>query len=175
MRVTAVQVEPGSLPVLATAVSRGVCIAVALALLSGCAWMPFRHGSKEGKTNDCNKPQLYEQAASRPPLAIPVGLDALNTRGALRIPELREPEAPRKLSDACLDEPPKFSNARLLPGPRDKKAEKKQLEALKAQEKAQKADEKRKKADEKRKKADAKAAPAAPAPAPDPVAPPATP
>jgi len=168
MRVTAVQVEPGTLPVLATSASRGLCIAVALALLSGCAWMPFRHGSKEGKANDCNKPQLYEQAASRPPLAIPVGLDALNTRGALRIPELREPEAPRKLSDACLDEPPKFSNARLLPGPRDKKAEKKQLEALKAQEKAQKADEKRK-------KADAKAAPAAPAPAPDPVAPPATP
>ena len=168
MRVTAVQVEPGTLPILATSASRGLCSAVALALLSGCAWMPFRHGSKEGKANDCNKPQLYEQAASRPPLAIPVGLDALNTRGALRIPELREPEAPRKLSDACLDEPPKFSNARLLPGPRDKKAEKKQLEALKAQEKAQKADEKRK-------KAQAKTAPAAPAPAPAPVAPPATP
>ena len=166
MRVTAVQVEPGTLPVLATSASRGLCIAVALALLSGCAWMPFRHGSKEGKANDCNKPQLYEQAASRPPLAIPVGLDALNTRGALRIPELREPEAPRKLTDACLDEPPKFSNARLLPGPRDKKAEKKLLEAQKAQEKAQKADVKRK-------KAEAKAAPTAPAPAP--IAPPATP
>ena len=175
MRVTAVQVESGTLPALATSASRGLCIAVALALLSGCAWMPFRHGSKEGKANDCNKPQLYEQAASRPPLAIPVGLDALNTRGALRIPELRESEAPRKLSDACLDEPPKFSNARLLPGPRDKKAEKKQLEALKAQEKAQKAQEKAQKADEKRKKAQAKTAPAAPAPAPAPVAPPATP
>ena len=168
MRVTAVQVEPGTLPVLATSASRGLCIAVALALLSGCAWMPFRHGSKEGKANDCNKPQLYEQAASRPPLAIPAGLDAVNTRGALRIPELREPEAPRKLSDACLDEPPKFSNARLMPLPRDKKAEKKLLEAQKAQEKAQKADEKRK-------KAQAKTAPAAPAPAPAPVAPPATP
>ena len=86
MRVTAVQVEPGTLPVLATSASRGLCIAVALALLSGCAWMPFRHGSKEGKANDCNKPQLYEQAASRPPLAIPAGLDAVNTRGALRLP-----------------------------------------------------------------------------------------
>jgi len=68
------------------------------------------------------------------PLRPPVGLDALNTRGALKIPDLREPEAPpRKLTDACLDAPPKYSNAQLLPPARDKKAEKAQQKRDKAQ------------------------------------------
>jgi hypothetical protein len=169
MRVTAVQVEPGTFKVPTPVVSRGLCLALALVLLSGCAWMPFRHGGKQGKANDCNKPQLYEQAGSRPPLTIPVGLDALNTRGALRIPDLHEPEAPRKLSDACLDEPPKFSNARLMPPPRDKKAEKKLQAEQKAREKAKRADEKSKKSKD---KSTTEAAPAPPAPV---ASPPATP
>jgi hypothetical protein len=165
MRVTAFKVEPGSPSVRSRAVLRLVCAAFALALLPACSWMPFRHGSKEGRVNDCNKPQVYEQAGSSPPLRIPAGLDALNTRGALRIPELREPEAPRKLTDACLDEPPKYSTARLLPPPRDKKAEKKLLEERKAHDKELKAQEKRKRAEE---KAAAKSPPA-------PASPPATP
>jgi len=165
MRVNAFKVEPGSPGVRSRATLRLVCAVFALALLPACSWMPFRHGSKEGRVNDCNKPQIYEQAASNPPLRIPAGLDALNTRGALRIPELHEPEAPRKLTDACLDEPPKFSNARLLPPPRDKKVEKKLLEERKAHEKEQKALEKRKRAEQ---KAAAKSPPV-PTPAPEPA------
>jgi len=83
---------------------------VAAALLAGCS---------RGVRNDCNKPQLYAQAPNQAPLRIPAGLDAANTRASLRIPELNQPEPPaRKLSDSCLDEPPRFNpNARLLPAP----------------------------------------------------------
>ena len=91
-------------------------------------------GCKRLAKNDCNKPQGYEQSQSVAPLRTPVGLDALNTRAALKIPDLREPEAPpRKLTDACLDAPPKYSNAPLLPPAKDKKAEKakKKLEKAK--------------------------------------------
>lgn len=169
MPVHAAKVEPGSSDVRQRSVAgRLVCAVVAIALLQACSWLPFRQGGKEGRVNDCNKPQVYEQAGSNPPLRIPVGLDALNTRGALRIPELREPEAPRKLTDACLDEPPKFAaNARLMPAPRDKKTEKKLREEQKALDKEAKAQEKRKRAEE---KAAAKAPPAA-----APASPPATP
>lgn len=87
---------------------------------------------KSWRVEDCKKPQVYEQSQSVPALRVPVGLDPLNNRGALQIPELRSPEKPRVASDPCLDAPPKYSNANLLPLARDKKA-------IKAQEKAAKA------------------------------------
>jgi hypothetical protein len=92
------------------------CIVV-FSTIAGCN--PFRRGDKVAS---CNRPQLYGAAESVPPLRIPAGLDAPNTRGAMVIPGLTEPEAPRRPSDPCLDEPPKFSNtARLEPLPRDRK------------------------------------------------------
>jgi uncharacterized lipoprotein len=71
-----------------------------LALLGGC---------KRLLGANCNKPQVYATADSLPPLHIPVGLDAPDTRGALHVPELNEPEAPRGPKVACLDEPPPFT------------------------------------------------------------------
>jgi uncharacterized lipoprotein len=69
-----------------------------LTLLGGCAWF----GSK-----NCHKPQVYEEAKTAAPLRIPVGLDGIDTRGALKIPDLNEPEPPHPAEDApCLDEPP---------------------------------------------------------------------
>jgi uncharacterized lipoprotein len=69
-----------------------------LALLSGCSWF----GSKS-----CHKPQVYEEARTAPPLRIPEGMDGIDTRGALKIPELKEPEPLRPAENApCLDEPP---------------------------------------------------------------------
>jgi uncharacterized lipoprotein len=69
-----------------------------LALLGGCAWF----GDKS-----CHKPQVYEEAKAVPPLRIPAGLDGIDTRGALNIPELKEPEPPPPADNApCLDEPP---------------------------------------------------------------------
>jgi hypothetical protein len=82
-----------------------------LALLAGC----HRGGVS------CAKPGLYAQAQSLPPLRIPAGLDAPDTRGALRIPELNEPEVPRPTVSPCLEEPPKYSgSARLEPPPKEK-------------------------------------------------------
>jgi hypothetical protein len=40
---------------------------------------------------------------------VPPGLDAPDTRNALPIPPLSEPERPRKAEDPCLDAPPKYS------------------------------------------------------------------
>jgi hypothetical protein len=69
-----------------------------LTLLGGCSWF----GSKS-----CHKPQVYEDAKVVPPLRIPEGLDGIDTRGALKIPELTQPEPPRPAEGApCLDEPP---------------------------------------------------------------------
>ena len=102
-----------SLPSLRVVRSAGLGLVV-LATLAGCRSL---------SENACNKPQVYAQAESVQPLRIPAGLDAPNTRGALRIPELSEPEAPRKLTDPCLDEPPRYNPAaRLLPAGKDGKA-----------------------------------------------------
>lgn len=71
----------------------------ALVLLSGCG--VFR--------GNCHEPGAYTKAQSIPLLNIPPGLEAPDTRGALRIPELHEPERPRGPGDACLESPPKIS------------------------------------------------------------------
>ena len=94
-----------------------VCAAVAVALLPACSWMPFRHKDTGSQVHECNKPQLYAEAHSVAPLAVPTGLDPPSTRSVLKIPDLTAPEAPRALSDPCLDEPPKCANVRLLPVP----------------------------------------------------------
>lgn len=70
----------------------------ALMLLSGCGL--FR--------SNCHEPGAYAQAKSIPPLVIPPGLEAPDTRGALRIPELHEPERVRGPGDRCLESPPKI-------------------------------------------------------------------
>lgn len=73
----------------------------ALLLLGGCKSM----------TGSCHKPHAYSDAKSLAPLQIPVGLDGPDTRAAVRIPELTEPEVPRGKKDPCLEEPPKFDTA----------------------------------------------------------------
>ena len=91
-----------------------ICVAlVALLALPGC---------KRFTTANCDKPQLYAAAEDLPPLRIPGGLDAPNTRGSLKIPELNEVEVPRAKGDPCLDQPPRYSNARLLPEKADARA-----------------------------------------------------
>jgi hypothetical protein len=117
---------------------------------------------KSWRIEDCKKPQLYEQSQSVPALGIPVGLDPPNTRAALQIPALREPEKPRTAKDACLESPPKYANGNLMPLVRDKKAVKAAEQAAKAAEKQAKAAAKAAKAAEKAAaKAGRKAAPAA--------------
>ena len=58
----------------------------------------------------------YQQAASVPPLRVPLGIDPPDAKSGLQIPELNEPALPpRGPKDPCLDEPPKFTEPR---GPR---------------------------------------------------------
>jgi uncharacterized lipoprotein len=71
---------------------------------SGCN--PFRRSHAEAV---CKGPAGYADAASVPPLQIPAGLEAPDTRGALRIPDLNTPEPPpRTRAQGCLDEPPPY-------------------------------------------------------------------
>lgn len=84
-----------------------VLLLASTALLTAC---------RSGRPVACAKPGIYTVAQSAPPLRIPAGLDAPDTRGALRVPELNEPEVPMPKVSPCLDQPPKFSNtARLEP------------------------------------------------------------
>lgn len=73
---------------------------VALAVLSlpACKTL-FKGGS-------CDKPGPHETAQNLPPLKVPAGLDAPDTRASMPIPELAEPEKPRAAGDPCLDLPP---------------------------------------------------------------------
>jgi uncharacterized lipoprotein len=76
-----------------------------------CASLAVLPGCKRLFASNCSKPQAYAAAQSLPPLRIPVGLDGPDTRAALKIPDLNEPEAPRGPSDPCLEEPPAFATA----------------------------------------------------------------
>ena len=57
----------------------------------------------------CGRPGDYAGAVNNEPLKIPPGLDGPDTRSALPIPPLAEPERPRKADDPCLDAPPKYA------------------------------------------------------------------
>ena len=58
----------------------------------------------------------YLKASSVAPIKVPVGIDPPETRSVLQIPVLNEPAPPpRGPRDACLDEPPKFTEPK---GPR---------------------------------------------------------
>ncbi len=86
---------------------RVVLAAVALAMVSACG--AFRAS--------CASPGEYVGAEDLAPLKTPVGLDAPDTRAALKIPPLAEPERPRAASEDCLESPPKYAQQRPAPTP----------------------------------------------------------
>lgn len=59
----------------------------------------------------------YVGAKEMPPLKAPEGLDAPDTRNALRVPPLNTPERVRGRDEPCLDAPPPFSTAKATPTP----------------------------------------------------------
>ena len=74
-------------------------------------------GCKVFRSN-CHAPQGYEVAQNHAPIKVPAGLEAPDTRAALRIPDVSAVEAPLKANDPCLDEPPRFApNAKSTPVP----------------------------------------------------------
>jgi uncharacterized lipoprotein len=71
-------------------------------LLSGCGF--FRASSQ-----NCRDDTVYLGAKEEAPLRIPPGLQAPDTRNALKVPDLNVPEAPRAADAKCLDAPPPYS------------------------------------------------------------------
>jgi uncharacterized lipoprotein len=57
---------------------------------------------------NCGKPVDAASVVDRPPLVVPAGRDAPDTRSALSIPKLDAPEAPRQADSPCIDTPPKY-------------------------------------------------------------------
>ncbi|MCC7462306.1 MAG: hypothetical protein IT480_07570 [Gammaproteobacteria bacterium] len=78
-----------------------LALLMALVSMAGCSW--FHRGSPK-----CREPSLPVGLANGASLKIPAGLDAPDARGAVRIPELKEPETPRGKKDPCLSVPPAY-------------------------------------------------------------------
>ena len=77
--------------------------AALLLALSGCSWM--HHGRHSAR---CLEPAVGGEAKNMPPLKVPSGLDAPDTRNAIKVPPLEEPERPRAAGEPCLSMPPSF-------------------------------------------------------------------
>jgi uncharacterized lipoprotein len=86
-----------------------IAMAAALLGLTGC-----KHLRTLGSA--CNKPKPYMTAQTTAPLKIPPGLDVPDTANALRVPALNAPTPPpRKKTDPCLDEPPRYTVPKQAP------------------------------------------------------------
>jgi hypothetical protein len=73
-------------------------------MLSSCARLGLRSSS------NCREPQMPEQPANNAPLKVGAGQDLPDTRNAIKVPALAEPEKPRSKTDACLTRPPSFGS-----------------------------------------------------------------
>lgn len=83
-------------------IARPVLLLASALLLGSCSW--FHHGGKHG----CRERDVAAGAIDRPALKVPPGDDAPDTRNAVKVPPLTEPEKPRSKSDPCLSAPPSF-------------------------------------------------------------------
>ena len=67
----------------------------------------------------------YAGAQEVPPLQAPTGLEAPNTRNALKVPPLNTPERVRGPNEPCLDTPPPYSASKPVTPPPAEPAKKK--------------------------------------------------
>jgi hypothetical protein len=81
--------------------------AVTLPLLSGCA-LYNRVFHRSGSNTGCHEHPFIGSTDSRPPLKVPEGMSAPDTRNAVKIPALATAEPERSKSEECLAQPPKF-------------------------------------------------------------------
>lgn len=77
------------------------CAAAAL-VLSSCSWM------HRDRVSSCRETTVVTEAKNLPPLKVPPGLDAPDTRNAIKVPDLNEPERPRGAREPCLSQPPSY-------------------------------------------------------------------
>jgi uncharacterized lipoprotein len=83
----------------------GRAVIVVLALVaSGCSWT--HHG--RNRHAKCMEPNIGTQARNLPPLKVPAGMDSPDTRNAIKVPPLAEPERSRSPQDPCLSSPPSY-------------------------------------------------------------------
>jgi uncharacterized lipoprotein len=70
------------------------------AIASACHLLPDAYSG-------CDKPKPYESAQEVPPLRVPDGSVAPDTRNAMRIPTVSTPQIPVS-AGSCLDHPPAY-------------------------------------------------------------------
>ena len=81
---------------------------LSIAALSGC----------KSRMSSCSQTDKdYAGAEEMPPLKAPPGLDAPNTRNALKVPPLSSTERKRGKNEPCLDIPPPFDARKPLTPP----------------------------------------------------------
>ena len=73
---------------------------IALLALAGC-------GAFRPTFENCDETPAYAGAKELPPLRVPEGVDAPDTRNALKVPAVTVPEKP--LDGRCIDAPPSYS------------------------------------------------------------------
>ena len=81
---------------------RAALLAAALLTTTSCSWI--HHGNKSG----CREPAIGGDTKNLPALQVPSDLDTPDTRNAIKIPPLTEPERPRAANEPCLSRPPNF-------------------------------------------------------------------
>ena len=74
-------------------------VILAVLLLAGCGVIAPAY-------DRCDKPAAYANSPEVPPLVTPEGVDAPDTRSALKVPELTTPEKPP--DGRCVDVPPGY-------------------------------------------------------------------
>jgi len=82
---------------------RLLCVMLAAASLGSCARLGL-------SSNACRDPELPANLVNNAPLKVGPGLDPPDTRNAVRVPELKEPEKPRSKTDPCLSRPPAYGS-----------------------------------------------------------------
>jgi uncharacterized lipoprotein len=84
--------------------ARLLCVVVAGAcLVSSCSWTRRFSGR-------CREPAVPASTQNLPPLRASAGLDAPDTRNAVKVPPLGETAKPRTKSDPCLSQPPSYGS-----------------------------------------------------------------
>jgi hypothetical protein len=80
---------------------RLACVLAVVSVMTGCARMGFKSAA-------CREPAIPAQPGNNPPLKVSAGLDAPDTRNAVKVPALSEPEKPRGSDAPCLSRPPAY-------------------------------------------------------------------
>jgi uncharacterized lipoprotein len=82
---------------------------IAAVVLASLVCVATTSGCKSRMTSCSQDNKDYAGAKEVPPLQAPAGLEAPDTRNALKVPPLTTPERVRGKDEPCLDTPPPFS------------------------------------------------------------------